>query len=56
MCLSPLCSQSTFSQDLQSMCPSSVPSAVTALAKPLLILCSNNGVPPTAAQCAALGF
>lgn len=52
----PLCSQSTFSQDLQSVCPSSVPSAVTALAKPLLILCSNNGVPPAAAQRAALGF
>lgn len=51
MCPSPLCSQSTFFQDPQSVCPSSVPSAVTVLAKPLLILCSNNGVPPAAAQC-----
>lgn len=39
-----------------SICPSSVLSAVTALAKPPLILRSNNGVPPATAHCAPLGF
>lgn len=39
-----------------SVRPSSVPSAVTALAKAPLTLCSNNGVPPNPVRCASLGF
>lgn len=52
----PLQSELLLPSPAMSVCPSSVLSAVTALAKPPLILCSNNGVPPATAHRGPLGF